>query len=154
MMIETAIVVKYESGIATVQCQAKSACGSCAARSACGTKALSGLVGEKFAPQLQVAVAEALIEGDEIKLGLTEQSLLSSVFWVYCVPLLVLIFSTLTFSQFIQSELLLASGIIFSTACSFLFIKKIIAYKRLSELTPIFLGKVGKETSYDNNNEG
>lgn len=143
MMIETATVVKYESGIATVQCQAKSACGGCAARSSCGTQVLSGLVGEKFAPQFNIAVSEPLIEGDEIKLGLTEQSLLSSIFWVYCVPLLVLILSTLIFSQFMDNELLLASGIIFSTACSFLFIKKIIAYKRLSELTPVFLGKVG-----------
>lgn len=39
MMIEQATVIQYQNGIARVQCQAKSSCGSCVAQSHCGSKA-------------------------------------------------------------------------------------------------------------------
>lgn len=142
MMIEQASVVSYKNGIALVQCYAKSGCGSCAAQSDCGSKALSGLSGEKQAPRFELNVNEPLNPGDLIQLGLTENTLLLSVFWVYCVPLIVLIASTLLLSAIFTHELLVASGSIFLTACSFFVVKNITTRQSLTKFTPIFLGKV------------
>lgn len=141
MMIEQATVLSYQNGVALVQCYAKSGCGSCAAQSHCGSKALSGLSGEKTAPQFELKVDEPLKAGDQIQLGLAENTLLLSVFWVYCVPLMVLITSTLIFSAISANELIVASGVIFLTACSFFVVKKITSRQSLTKFTPIFLGK-------------
>lgn len=113
MMIEQATVLSYQNGKALVQCYAKSGCGGCAAQNHCGSKALSGLSGEKTAPRFEIKVDQALKAGDQIQLGLAENTLLMSVFWVYCVPLMVLIGSTLLFSALFNNELLVASGVIF-----------------------------------------
>lgn len=141
MMIEQATVLSYKNGVALVQCYAKSGCGSCAAQSHCGSKALSGLSGEKTAPRFELKVDEPLQEGDQIQLGLAEHTLLLSVFWVYCVPLMVLIASTLIFSAISANELIVASGVIFLTACSFWGVKKITSRQSLTKFTPVFLGK-------------
>lgn len=141
MMIEQATVLSYQNGVALVQCYAKSGCGSCAAQSHCGSKALSGLSGEKTAPRFELKVNEPLKAGDQIQLGLAENTLLLSVFWMYCVPLMVLIASTLLFSAISANELLVASGSIFFTACSFFVVKKITSQQSLTKFTPIFLGK-------------
>lgn len=90
MMIEQATVLEYKNGVALVQCYAKSSCGGCIAQSSCGSKALSALVGEKQAPIFRIAVDEPLNIGDQIKLGLSENMLLKSVFLIYGLPLLVL----------------------------------------------------------------
>ena len=115
MMIEQATVLSYQNGKALVQCYAKSGCGGCA--------------------------DQALKAGDQIQLGLAENTLLMSVFWVYCVPLMVLIGSTLLFSALFSNELLVASGVIFLTACSFWAVKLVTAHQPLTKFTPIFLGK-------------
>lgn len=141
MMIEKATVLSYENGKALVQCYAKSGCGGCAAQNHCGSKALSGLSGEKTAPRFEIKVDQALKAGDQIQLGLAENTLLMSVFWVYCVPLMVLIGSTLLFSALFSNELLVASGVIFLTACSFWAVKLATAHQPLTKFTPIFLGK-------------
>ncbi len=142
MIIENAMVLSYQDGIAQVQCYAKQACGGCAAQKNCGSKALSGLAGEKLAQVLEIKANEDLRAGEMIQLGIPETTLLKSVFWVYCIPLMILILSALVLSQFIINELWVAFGMIFSTACSFFMVKKIIAHQQLTELTPIFLGKV------------
>ena len=141
MMIEQATVLSYQNGKALVQCYAKSGCGGCAAQNHCGSKALSGLSGEKTAPRFEIKVDQALKAGDQIQLGLAENTLLMSVFWVYCVPLMVLIGSTLLFSALFSNELLVASGVIFLTACSFWAVKLATAHQPLTKFTPIFLGK-------------
>lgn len=142
MMIEQATVVGYQNGIAVVQCQAKSGCGSCVANQTCGTKVLSALSGEKFAPQFELAVDTPLQLGDKIEIGLTEQSLLLSVVWLYVIPLVALIASTLLLSQWIQNELWVALGIFIATALTFLLVKKTISKKSQTQFIPVFLRKI------------
>lgn len=142
MMIEKATVVAYQNGIATVQCYAKSGCGSCASNSACGTKALSALAGEKSAPQFALKVSERLEVGDQIELGLTERSLLSGVFWLYGIPLLVVLISSLLFSHWIDNELWVALLMLISTVTAFFTIKKILSRKGESGFVPVFLRKI------------
>ena len=142
MMIETATVISYQGGIATVQCSAKSACGGCAARNSCGTKSLSALAGEKFAPLFELAVNEPLEAGDQIQIGLSEQTLLMSVFWIYCVPLFVLVISAVVFSQFFANELLVAVFVLISVGITFWSIKKIMNKKQVNEFIPVFLKRI------------
>lgn len=142
MMIEQATVIAYRNGVALVQCQAKSGCGSCAGQASCGTKSLSALAGEKIAPQFELKVDQPLEVGDRIELGLSERSLLVSVFWLYAVPLLVLIASTLLFSLWIEHELLVAAAVFACTAVAFMTIKKYLSQSAQHEFVPVFLRKI------------
>lgn len=142
MMIEQATVVRYQNGVALVQCQAKSSCGGCAANSGCGTKSLSALAGEKRAPLLELAVNQPLAAGDRIEIGLSERRLLLSAFWLYLLPLLALLASTLLLSFWIENELILAVAIFGATALAFFGVKKGVANKTQGEFSPVFLRKV------------
>lgn len=142
MMIEQAKVLRYQNGRALVQCFAKSGCGGCAEQSACGTKALSALAGEKFAPQFEIAVNEPLAAGDHIELGLAERRLLASVFWLYGLPLLAVIASSLLFSQWIENELIVASGVLGCTLAMFLGVKMWLLRKVQNQFEPIFIRKI------------
>lgn len=142
MLIEQAKVIAYQNGFATVQCIAKSGCGGCAGRSACGTRALSGLAGEKTAPQLTLAVDQVLSEGDWIEIGLAESSLLFSVFWLYIVPLFALIASTLLLSYWIEQELWVALGVLLVTTGTFISIKTVMLRNLSGQFTPQFLRKL------------
>ena len=142
MMIETATVVNYQSGIATVKCSAKSACGGCAAQNSCGTKSLLALTGEKFAPQFKLSVDMPLAVGDKVQIGLPEQTLLLSVFLIYCVPLFVLVISAVIFSRLFTNELLIAFFMLISVSMTFWNIKRIMNKKRESEFTPVFLRRL------------
>lgn len=142
MMVEIATVISYRNGLATVQCSAKSACGGCAAKESCGTKSLSALAGEKFAPKFELKVSEQLAVGEQIRIGLAEQTLLRSVFWIYVMPLLVLIFSAVGFSQLFANELLVVLAMCICTGGTFIGIKKMMSQIRESEFTPVFLGRI------------
>ncbi|WP_373778390.1 SoxR reducing system RseC family protein [Glaesserella sp.] len=142
MMIERATVLRYRNGWATVQCQAKAGCGGCSGQATCGTKSLSALAGEKVAPQFELAVEQPLSEGDIVEIGLAEKSVLISVFWLYCLPLMVVIASALILSQWIESELWVALGIVASTASAFMLIKRRMDRKEQTAFTPVFLRKV------------
>lgn len=142
MMIERATVLYYQNGIATVQCYAKSGCGGCAGETSCGTKALSALAGEKFAPQFDIKVNEILQAGDQIELGLAEKSLFFSLFWLYGLPLVVILVSSLLFSQWIDNELLVALLIVVTTVATFFTIKKILSRNLKSDIVPQFVRKV------------
>lgn len=143
MMIERATVLEYQNGVAIVQCYAKSSCGGCAAQSACGTKALSALAGEKIAPRFSIAVDEPLKVGDSIQLGLSENTLLKSVFLIYGIPLLVLVMTAVGFSQFFANELIVLFIMLLSTGISFWAVRKLInKHSKRANFSPIFLGKV------------
>ncbi|QLB21349.1 transcriptional regulator [Vespertiliibacter pulmonis] len=142
MMIERATVLHYQNGVAIVQCYAKSGCGGCAGETSCGTKALSALAGEKFAPRFEVKVNEILRPGDQIELGLAEKSLFFSLFWLYGLPLMVILASSLLFSQWIHNELLVALLILVTTAITFFTIKKILSRNIKSDIVPQFVRKI------------
>lgn len=141
MIIEQASVLHYQNGIATIQCFAKSGCGSCAAKG-CGTKVLSALAGEKSAPQFELSVEQPLQKGDLIEIGILENSLLQSVLWLYALPLFTLIVTTLLFSAWFENELLVAMAIFVSVLVTFFCVKTMIKRQKLTELKPIFVRKL------------
>lgn len=141
MMIEQALVLHYQNGIATIQAFAKSGCGGCSAQG-CGTKSLSALAGEKQAPQFKIAVSQPLNCGDRIEIGIAENYLLLSVFWLYAVPLLVLIVSTLLFSVWLENELIVAAAVVICTLSAFISIRKIIKRQIIGGISPTFVRKL------------
>ncbi|MDP8163098.1 SoxR reducing system RseC family protein [Pasteurella skyensis] len=141
MLIEQGTVLNYCNGVATIQCNAKSSCGSCNAQNSCGTKSLSGLVGDKQL-LLELKVTEVLQEGDIIEIGLKEQTLLIAVMWLYCIPLILLILSIILFSQIFTNELLIAILSFLITLISFGVIKWKLNHKQYFIPQAIFLGKV------------
>lgn len=143
MMIEQATVVEYQNGVALVQCYAKSGCGGCSAQSGCGAKALSALAGEKIAPRFSIQVDEVLEVGDQIKLGLAENTLLKSVLLIYAIPLMVLLITAVGFSQFFANELIVLLTMLLSTGVTFWAVKKWIDKRsQHAHFSPVFLGKV------------
>lgn len=142
MMVEQAVVIDYQNGVAKVQCYAKSGCGGCSANGGCGTKSLSALAGEKVAPLFFLAVNQPLQAGDKIEIGLAEQHLLQGVIWLYAVPLVAMLCSTLIFSAWTANEGYIALGILVSTLGTFLGIKRRLARKQSAQFTPIFLRKI------------
>lgn len=142
MMIEQATVLAYQNGIATIQSYAKKGCGGCVARTGCGTSALSALVGEKHAPQFQLAVPQPLQAGDQIEIGITEQHLLKGVFWLYVLPLFTLLVSALLFSQWLENELAVLAAMLTSTAAVFRFIRKKMNPMYQTDFNPVFVRKL------------
>lgn len=141
MMRAEAEVIAYEKGIATVQCFAQSACGGCASKG-CGTKALSALAGEKKAVRLALSSNEFLVVGDRIEIGLPEQTLLVSVFWLYLLPLFSLIGSALVLSAWLENELWVAFGVLLSTLATFYLVKIRGKSGAFDTASPVFLRKL------------
>ena len=124
MLKETALVIDYQNGIATVKCHSKSACGSCSAKDACGTSVLSELAGSQGEHIFQIATITPLKIGQRVEIGLSENSLLSAALLLYSLPLLVLLVSTLLSQSLFEHELLRALFIFAATALSFLLLRK------------------------------
>lgn len=142
MLIERATVVSYANGKAVVQCVAKRGCGGCASNGQCGTQALSALSGEKQAPRFELAVPYPLNGGDQVEIGLTERNLLIGVFWLYVVPLCVLMGLALCLSMWIEQEWLVACGALFGTWLTFRQINITLSSTLTEEFIPVFVRKL------------
>lgn len=124
MLKERAVVIGYESGIATVKCQSQSACGQCAAKNSCGTSALSELNGELGEHIFTVESLTPLRVGQRVEIGLAEKSMLFSALLMYIVPLFTLVAATLLSSYVSENELARTILILFLTALSFAIVKR------------------------------
>lgn len=103
MITESAIVVSIDNDQTWIETQRKSTCGQCSASKGCGTSVLSKVVGNKLSKMTAINNINAQV-GDEVIVGLTEQSLLKGAFMAYLSPLLYLfLFSFM--GQFISGEL-------------------------------------------------
>lgn len=90
MITETGKVVAVEGDKAWVQTIRASACQSCSARAGCGQRALASVSGGRANQVLVINSASARV-GDEVVLGIDEQSLLRASLMVYGVPLLLML---------------------------------------------------------------
>ncbi|WP_372964772.1 SoxR reducing system RseC family protein [Marinobacter sp.] len=90
MITETGKVVALDSGWAWVQTIQTSACQSCSARSGCGQRALAAVSGGR-ANQILVENTAGANLGDEVVIGVDEQSLLTASLAVYGLPLVLMV---------------------------------------------------------------
>ncbi|MBE0485205.1 SoxR reducing system RseC family protein [Marinobacter sp.] len=94
MITEVGKVVGLKGDKAWVQTIRASACQSCAARAGCGQRALAKVSGGR-ANQVLVANTAGARVGDEVVIGIDEQSLLTASLAVYGVPLLLMVLATI-----------------------------------------------------------
>ncbi|MGL4251848.1 MAG: SoxR reducing system RseC family protein [Aeromonas sp.] len=90
MSEELATVVAIEGDHAWVACERRSACNGCQQQSNCGT----GTVAKAFsmkAPRLRVRLTANVRIGQQIRLGIPQQSLLRGAALVYVLPLFCLL---------------------------------------------------------------
>lgn len=86
MLKENAFVVDVADGVAWVETQRKSTCGSCAARNGCGTSVLQKVMGNKRT-RLKVDNPNQYSVGDEVILGLQENALIKGSLLLYALPI-------------------------------------------------------------------
>ena len=112
MITENAIVVSIENNQTWIETQRKSACGQCSANKGCGTSVLSKVMGNKLSTMKAINKINAKV-GDEVIVGLNENSLLKGAFMAYLLPLFYLfLFSfvgqfTANYFQIQNSELVI-----------------------------------------------
>lgn len=102
MITETAIVVFVDDSQTLIETQRQSTCGQCSASKGCGTSVLSKVVGNKLSKMKAINNINAQV-GDEVIVGLTEQTLLKGAFMTYLSPLLYLFFFSFI-GQFIADK--------------------------------------------------
>lgn len=122
MITENATVVLIENNQTWIETQRKSACGQCSANKGCGTSVLSKVIGNKLSKMRAINNINAQV-GDEVIVGLNENSLLKGAFMTYILPLMYL-FLFAIIGQFIGESFLSSNNelfVIFFSVLGFLF---------------------------------
>lgn len=105
MIKEVGTVVKVEDGMAWVETKVTSTCNACSAKSNCGTSSIAKAFGDKSVINEVANELEAKV-GEQVEIGIPEESLVSGAFLVYLLPLITAIAAALTASfwltRFIQ----------------------------------------------------
>lgn len=116
MIEEPGLVVAIDADGVWVATQRKTTCGSCSAKAACGQGLLNSLSADKQPQIVKVQSDLHLREGDQVTLGISEQSLVRSAFLVYMLPLLFMFIAALVVDALHVSE----PWIIFAGALGFI----------------------------------
>lgn len=120
MIEEIGTITAVDSDHIWVETEIKSTCGACVAKDNCGT----GVVAKAFAPKKELLVlrcTKKAIVGQQVRLGIPENHLLSASALVYLLPLVVLVVSAVS-GQWLLSQLSISSElwiIGFSALCTF-----------------------------------
>ena len=116
MIEEPGLVVAIDADGVWVATQRKTTCGSCSAKAACGQGLLNSLSADKQPQIVKVQSDLRLREGDQVTLGISEQSLVRSAFLVYMLPLAFMFITALAVDALHVSE----PWIIFAGALGFI----------------------------------
>lgn len=90
MIEEQGAVVARSGGSVRVRIQRRNACGTCAVQNACGTSFLERYVGRRAVELSALNQANAAV-GDQVVIGIPEQSLLKAAAAAYLTPILALL---------------------------------------------------------------
>jgi sigma-E factor negative regulatory protein RseC len=106
--------------IVWVETQVKSTCGKCEAQANCGTSSIAKAFAHK-PEKLRFEMEGTVVIGQEVSLGIPEESLLKASFLMYLLPLIVLVFSVLVGQQLLPSFGYEQEGwlILFAAICSY-----------------------------------
>lgn len=90
MIEERGIVRAVSQGLAEVECERRTACGSCSVKSGCGTSLLERFFGRRRG-LLTAQDTLSVQPGDRVIVGVREEELLKAAVAAYLTPLLVMI---------------------------------------------------------------
>ncbi|QTF07469.1 SoxR-reducing system protein RseC [Brenneria izadpanahii] len=124
MIKEWATVVSWQDGIAILNCEQRSGCGSCQSRATCGTGVLNQLGGAAVEHQLRVPCEQPLQIGQRVELGIAEARLLQSAFMVYFVPLVGVFAGAALLQALFVNEFSAVLGALLGGGLTFLSVKR------------------------------
>lgn len=146
MIEETGIVTRVEANHIIVSTQVKTTCGSCAAQDNCGTGTIARAFADKQ-QELRFTCNEKVEVGQQVKLGIPEQALLSASLLMYMVPMFALVGSALLAQWFLtlaaipgEGGVILISAI--ATAASFIWVRRLARHSKQAYFEPKLLSIV------------
>lgn len=109
MIEENGTVLSVENGIAEVETIRTSSCTSCRARHSCGHHVIAK-VANSNRMQMKVVATEGLAVGQQVVVGIPEDTLLQASLWMYAIPLLGLVLGATIPSLFTEQSLISVVG--------------------------------------------
>jgi sigma-E factor negative regulatory protein RseC len=124
MVEESGIVLSVSDGFAEVETVRTSSCTACQAKSACGHHAIAK-VSSSNRMRMMVSDTFASQVGQEVVVGIPEDTLLKASIWMYLVPLLGLVLGAVLPSLVSDESIFAAIGSILGLAMGLYFARKV-----------------------------
>ncbi|HQS43563.1 MAG: Fis family transcriptional regulator [Methylotenera sp. 24-45-7] len=122
MIEEFAVVTKRLDGYVMLEVERRTACGLCGQKRGCGNATWGKLLGH----QSQAFVAENTIDaklGESVVVGIDEREILSTVFYLYVVPLISMFVAAVAADQLFNNELYVILAAALGLLLGFLWVK-------------------------------
>jgi sigma-E factor negative regulatory protein RseC len=122
MIEEYAIVTKSAGNTATLEIERRTACGLCGQKRGCGNATWGKMLGHDshdFTAENQINAKV----GDSVVVGIDEQAVLNSAFFLYVVPLLGLLIGTLLTDYLFKNQFYVILGAVLGLVLGFLWVK-------------------------------
>ena len=122
MIEEYAIVTKCSGSQATLEIERRTACGLCGQTRGCGNATWGKLLGHD-AHDFSAENAVNAKVGDSVVVGIDEQAVLNSAFFMYVVPLIGLLIGTMLANYFFKNQLYVIIGAALGLTIGFFWVK-------------------------------
>jgi sigma-E factor negative regulatory protein RseC len=122
MIEEYAIVVSQKGTQATLEIERRTACGLCGQKRGCGNATWGKLLGHNSHSFTADNIVNATV-GDSVVVGIDEQAVLHSAFYLYVVPLVGLFIGTVLADYLFSNQLYVVLGAISGLVLGFLWVK-------------------------------
>ncbi len=122
MLEEYAVVIACKGNQATLELERRTACGLCGQKRGCGNATWGKLLGHSNLALSAENSVNAHV-GDSVVVGIDENAVLHSAFYLYAVPLIGLIIGTILADAFFTNQLYVMLGAILGLVLGFLWVK-------------------------------
>jgi len=122
MIEEHAVVIRCKQGEAELEIERRTACGICGQRRGCGNATWGKMLGHKSHTFLAENTINAQV-GDSVVVGIDERVALRSVFLLYVIPLLSLIFFSVMTELLFNNQLYVMLAAILGLCIGFVWVK-------------------------------
>lgn len=109
MIEQRAIITRIENDYAWIEAQRETSCGTCSAQKGCGTGLLAKTIGRRFV-SMRVHNPICAQVGDNVIIGLPEDSFLKTAFLTYFLPLLLMLLGAMLFATLTSNQLFVVLG--------------------------------------------
>jgi sigma-E factor negative regulatory protein RseC len=122
MIEEFAVVTDLKDNQATLEIERRTACGLCGKTRGCGNATWGKLLGHNSHAFTAENPVNANV-GDSVVVGINEQAVLYSAFFLYVVPLFGLLVGTMLADYFFNNQMFVILGAILGVVLGFLWVK-------------------------------
>lgn len=123
MIEEYAIVTEVADGFATLEIERRTACGLCGQTRGCGNATWGKLLGHRQHGFRAKNPINAKV-GDSVVVGVDERAMLSSVFYLYIVPLIAMFVAAILADTFFSHELYVVLAAMLGLWFGFVWVKR------------------------------